>query len=108
MPKTAIVTGSSKGIGRAIALRLARDGARLVLCARNQDSLAAALQEIEATGARAIAVPLDLRTPDSAPALVSAALAAFGQIDIVVNNAGATRRGDFAELTDDDWTDGFA
>ena len=108
MPKTAIVTGSSKGIGRAIAVRLARDGAEVVLCARDPDALAGAVREIEAIGSRAIAVPLDLRLPDSAPRVVHAALEAFGQIDILVNNAGATKRGEFEELTDDEWTDGFA
>jgi NAD(P)-dependent dehydrogenase (short-subunit alcohol dehydrogenase family) len=107
MPKTAIVTGSSKGIGRAIARRLAHDGARLVLCARSRDTLAEAVHEIEAAGGRAVAVPLDLRLPDAATKLVDAALAAFGQIDILVNNAGATKRGDFTDLTDEDWIDGF-
>src|SRR4051794_7834520 len=108
MAKTAIVTGSSKGIGRAIALRLAQDGTQLVLCARNRDALEDTAREIESYGAHAIAVPLDLRDPDSAPQLVDAALAAFGQIEILVNNAGATKRGDFDELTEHDWTDGFA
>jgi NAD(P)-dependent dehydrogenase (short-subunit alcohol dehydrogenase family) len=108
MPTTAIITGSSKGIGRAIALRLARDGAHVVLCARTEAALSDTAREIESSGGRAIAVPLDLRLPDSAPQLVHAALEAFGQIDILVNNAGATKRGEFDELTDDEWTDGFA
>ena len=99
MPKTAIVTGASKGIGRAIALRLAQDGAKVVLCARNQDTLG-----IE--GARAVS--LDLRAPDSASKLVDVALEAFGGIDILVNNAGATKRGEFEELSEEDWADGFA
>jgi 3-oxoacyl-[acyl-carrier protein] reductase len=97
--RTAIVTGASRGIGRAIALRLAQDGARVVLCARDQDTLG-----IE--GARAVS--LDLRKPDSAARLVEAAVEAFGQIDIVVNNAGATKRGEFEELSEEDWVDGFA
>jgi NAD(P)-dependent dehydrogenase (short-subunit alcohol dehydrogenase family) len=108
MPKTAIITGSSKGIGRAIALRLARDGAQVVLCARSQDLLNAAAREIDDAGGRAIAVPLDLRLPDSAAKLVDFALASFGAIDILVNNAGATKRGEFEALTEEDWSDGFA
>jgi NAD(P)-dependent dehydrogenase (short-subunit alcohol dehydrogenase family) len=108
MPKTAVVTGASRGIGRAIALRLARDGARVVLCARDRDALDEAIREIERGGGSAVAQSLDLRLPDSARSLVDAALAAFGAIDILVNNAGATRRGEFADLSEEDWTDGFA
>ncbi len=106
--KTAIVTGANRGIGRAIALRLARDGAQIVLCARDQRALNDAVREIEQSGGRAVAVSLDLRLPDSASQLVTAALTRFGQIDILINNAGATKRGDFTELTDEDWVDGFA
>ena len=57
---------------------------------------------------RAFAVSLDLRLPDSAAHLVTAALTRFGQIDILINNAGATKRGEFTELSDEDWIDGFA
>ena len=108
MPKTAIITGSSKGIGRAIALRLAHDGAPVVLCARSQDLLAAAAGQIEDSGGRAAVLALDLRLPDSPAKLVDFALASFGAIDILVNNAGATKRGEFEALTEEDWTDGFA
>ena len=106
--KTAIVTGSNRGIGRAIALRLARDGARVVLCARDETLLAEAAGEIERAGGEAAAVPLDLRKPDSPARLVAAAVERFGRLDIVVNNAGATKRGEFEALSDDDWADGFA
>src|SRR5207248_7984193 len=75
---------------------------------RTEDLLAGAVREIEAAGGRAIAIPLDLRLPDSAATLVDATLTAFGAIDILVNNAGATRRGEFEELTEQDWADGFA
>jgi len=108
MKKTAIVTGSNRGIGRAIALRLAADGANVVLCARDTLLLESTADEIRAAGGSARAVPLDLRQPESAAALVDAAVETFGGIDIVVNNAGATRRGDFETLTDEDWTDGYA
>src|SRR5580693_9407333 len=105
MQKTAVVTGASRGIGRAIALRLARDGARVVLCARDRDALGEVVREVERGGGSAVAQSLDLRLPDSARLLVEAAVAAFGAIDILVNNAGATKRGEFAELSDEDWAD---
>lgn len=106
--KTAIVTGSSKGIGRAIASRLAREGARAVLCARDSAALQAAATEIKAGGGSAGSIALDLREPASPARLAQFALERFGAIDIVVNNAGATRRGEFEALTDEDWADGFA
>jgi NAD(P)-dependent dehydrogenase (short-subunit alcohol dehydrogenase family) len=106
--KIAIVTGASRGIGRAIALRLALDGATLVLAARTESDLAKVASEIESSGGKATTVAGDLRVPDAPTALVKAAVDGRGGIDIVVNNAGATKRGDFFELTDADWADGFA
>jgi NAD(P)-dependent dehydrogenase (short-subunit alcohol dehydrogenase family) len=106
--KIAIVTGASRGIGRAIALRLAKDGATLVLAARTEEDLAKVALEIKSHGGTATCVPGDLRDPNVPAALVNAALRAHGAIDIVVNNAGATKRGDFFELTDADWEDGFS
>ncbi len=106
--KITIVTGGSRGIGRAIALRLAREGATLVLVARNETDLAKVRTEIEAIGGKALPIARDLRETASAAAVVKAALDAYGAIDIVVNNAGATKRGDFFELTDADFQDGFA
>ena len=106
--KIAIVTGASRGIGRAIALRLAQDGATLVLASRTDADLSKVSSEIKASGGQAISVPGDLRTMEAPAAVVKAAVAAHGGIDIVVNNAGATKRGDFFELTEADWTDGFA
>jgi 3-oxoacyl-[acyl-carrier protein] reductase len=103
--KTAIVTGSNRGIGRAIALRLAQDGMNVVLCARDRELLEATASEI---GPNALAVPVDLRRPDAAAKVAAAALAKFGAIDVLVNNAGATKRGDFEALTDEDFIDGFA
>jgi len=106
--KTAIVTGSSKGIGRGIALRLAKDGARTVLCSRDGDALKKVAGEIESHGGTAASIALDLRVPDSPAKLAEFAVGKFGGIDIVVNNAGATKRGEFGTLTDEDWADGFA
>lgn len=105
-PKVAIVSGASRGIGHAIALRLAADGARVVLTARDEGLLketAAMIGEVNS-----LVAALDLRLADSAAKIVDAAVAKFGTVDILVNNAGATKRGDFETLTDDDFVDGFA
>ena len=102
------MTGASRGIGRAIAARLAAQGASVVLCARTPETLDAAAVEIVSAGGRAAVLPLDLRQPDACGRLVSFALEQFQKIDIVVNNAGATKRGDFLSLTDEDFIDGFA
>ena len=106
--KSAIVTGASRGIGRAIALRLARQGARTVLSARDPDALAQAVEEIRAAGGTAAFLPLDLRQPAAPGELAAFAATTFSGIDIVVNNAGATPRGEFEDLSDEDWIDGFA
>ena len=106
--KIAIVTGSSKGIGRAIALRLAEDGAIVVLASRTASDLAKVAAQIKSGGGYATYFAGDLRDPATPAALVKAALDAHEAIDIVVNNAGATKRGDFFELTEADWMDGFA
>lgn len=106
--KTAIVTGASRGIGQAIALRLGAEGAAVALCARDRALLGRNAAAIREGGSAAEAVPLDLRDAASGQALVDATVRALGGIDIVVNCAGATKRGDFEALTDDDWLDGYA
>lgn len=106
--KIIVVTGASRGIGRAIALRLARNGATIVLAARDGAALANVAGEIEAAGGRATFLATDLRAAESPAAVVEGALKVHGAIDAIVNNAGATRRGDFFELSDTDWQDGFA
>jgi 3-oxoacyl-[acyl-carrier protein] reductase len=106
--KTAIVTGASRGIGRAIARRLAAEGAHVILCARDGNMLQEAVQEIERTGGRAAGFAADLREPSAAAQAVEFATQTYAQIDIAVNNAGATKRAEFFDLTDEDWVDGFA
>ena len=106
--KTAVITGASRGIGRAIAIRLAKDGAQTVLSARDGDALRSVVRQIKESDGEAASLPLDLRIPDSPPRLADFALKTFGKIDIVVNNAGATKRGEFEDLTEEDWADGFA
>jgi 3-oxoacyl-[acyl-carrier protein] reductase len=106
--KTAIVTGSSRGIGLAVAQRLARDGAAVVLTARTGEQLEDAVRAIRGDSGSAAAVPVDLREPQAAARIVDFAVKTFGGLDILVNNAGATRRGAFVALTDEDWSDSFA
>ncbi len=106
--KTAIVTGASRGIGKAIALRLAAEGADAVLCARDVGLLKDAVNEIESAGGNASPFAVDLRGLDAAKRVVNFTIDTYREIDILVNNAGATKRGEFLQLTDDDWADGFA
>ena len=107
--KVAVVTGGSRGIGRAIALRLAREGASVTIAARDEAAVGAVVREIDGwwrPGAGAW--PSTCGLPDAPARMVEAARERFGGVDILVNNAGATKRGDFLALTDDDFTDGFA
>jgi 3-oxoacyl-[acyl-carrier protein] reductase len=106
--KAAIVTGASRGIGRAIASHLAHEGAAVVLTARDTTLLDSVVRSIVDAGGKAMSVAADLRDADAAAAIANTAIEAFGAIDILVNNAGATKRGEFEDLTDDDWQDGFA
>ncbi|CAN5582473.1 hypothetical protein BH11ACT6_BH11ACT6_12580 [soil metagenome] len=101
--KVVLVTGSSQGIGRGVALAFARQGAKLVLAARSADRLALVQEEILALGAEAISVPTDVTSEHSVEALVSAAHKRFGRIDVLVNNAGIGRvSGVEAETFEDD------
>lgn len=105
--KVAVVTGASRGIGEAIALELARHGADVVLTARDMALLEAVAAKVRALGARVAIVAGDLSRPEFPAAVAEEALRAFGKVDVLVNNAGATKRGDFLELSDTDWADGF-
>ncbi len=102
--RVAIVSGSSRGIGRAVAERLCREGANVALCARGQESLAGAQRTLEALGGgRVLAVAADLTRAGAAERVVEAAVSAWGKIDILVNNAGAARGLPFDELTEELW-----
>ena len=104
--KVAIVTGSSRGIGRAIALALAGEGCRVVLSARGPADLESAVAEVRSrSGAddRAFGVVADLGTPEGVAAVVGAAVEAHGHVDIVVNNVGGSGARDFAAADEDDF-----
>jgi 3-oxoacyl-[acyl-carrier protein] reductase len=105
--RTALVTGASLGIGRAIALRFAKEGANVVLCARNEAPLLELQAEIEAGGGAAVAVTCDV-TQEQAPARVlEAAHARFPVVDILVNNAGRAIPTPFMDYTESDWIEGL-
>lgn len=103
--KTAIVTGASRGIGKAIALGLADEGCNLVVCARGEETLGEAADEMRAKGVQVEAIAMDASAADAGDRLAAAATDAFGGIDVLVNNIGGNRRGQFAELSDGDWHD---
>lgn len=96
--KVAIVTGSSRGIGKATARLLAENGASVVLNGRNIERLAAAEKELLAIHDRVLSVPADVSSPEGGRLLVEKTLERFGQIDILVNNVGVSMRGRFADL----------
>src|SRR3989442_1135834 len=106
--KTALVTAASKGMGKACALGLAAEGARVVMCARTDVDLQAAAAEVRGkTGAQVVAMPADVTSADQVKALVARAHEAFGGVDILVANAGGPPRGYFDELSDEQWYGAF-
>jgi 3-oxoacyl-[acyl-carrier protein] reductase len=104
----AIVTGASQGIGRASAVRLARDFSAVVLVARNKDELEKTASAVHFAGAEPLIYALDLREPQAAETLVSGALDRFGRIDALLNIAGAVPQIDLFQMTDAQWEDGLA
>jgi 3-oxoacyl-[acyl-carrier protein] reductase len=104
--KAAVVTGGSRGIGKAIALRLAQQGADICFSYRgNAEAAAATVGEIEALGRRALSVQADVTQPEAAEDLIKQALDAFGKVDILVNNAGITRDDLIMRMKPEDWRD---
>ncbi|MGA7853168.1 MAG: SDR family oxidoreductase [Candidatus Acidiferrales bacterium] len=104
----AVVTGASQGIGRATALRLARDFSAVVLAARDQENLEKTAADVRSVGAEAMVFAIDLRLPQSAETIIKAALERFGRIDALLNIAGAVPQIDLFEMTDAQWDDGMA
>ena len=106
--KTALVTGSSRGIGRGIALALAAEGCDVLLVGRDRAALDDTAAAVGKSGSRAAIAAIDLREKAAAGKLIEQVKREFGALDILVNNAGATKRGDFLALADSDWEDGYA
>lgn len=106
--KVALVTGSSRGIGRGTALALAAEGCDLMLTGRDEAALDEVAQKIRGMGRRAAVAVLDLREKDAPENLIAVVRREFGGLDILFNNAGTTKRGDFFALTDADWEEGYA
>src|SRR5580692_7992559 len=103
----AIVTGASQGIGRCAAIRLARDFSVVVLAARNASELEEVAVEVKKAGADALPVALDLSRIDASETLVATTLERFGQIDALLNIAGAVPQIDLFEMTDEQWNAGM-
>jgi NAD(P)-dependent dehydrogenase (short-subunit alcohol dehydrogenase family) len=102
--KTALVTGGSAGIGKGIALLLAREGVDVAICSRRADAIAATAAEMaQATGRKIVGIPADLTGDDDARNFVAKAHAALGRIDILVNNAGSSPGGVIEHLSEADW-----
>ncbi|MDF1664396.1 MAG: 3-oxoacyl-[acyl-carrier-protein] reductase [Planctomycetota bacterium] len=103
--KVALVTGASRGIGRAIALRLAKDGAKVVLVARNEEKLAAVAKEITDAGGSALVKPCDMSDAAAVKDLVKGTAKELGRLDVLVNNAGITRDNLVMRMKDQEWDD---
>ena len=102
--KVALVTGGSEGIGKAAALSLVAEGAKATICARREDVLNGAADEIRAaTGGEVLAVSADVSTAEGVQKVIDATLSQFGRLDILVNNAGTSAAGPFESVTDEGW-----
>jgi 3-oxoacyl-[acyl-carrier protein] reductase len=101
--QVAVVTGASRGIGRAIAMKLAQAGAAVVVTATSEAGAQKTADEISAAGGRALAVKVDVSVTAEVEALFKGAVAAFGKVDILVNNAGITKDGLLLRMKDADW-----
>ena len=103
MAPTVLITGASQGIGRATALLFAQKGYDLVLAARQADRLQTVAQEVQALGRSALAVPTDVKEPEQVNTLAQKALAQYGSIDVLINNAGIYLSGPVEEFSLSDW-----
>ncbi len=101
--KVAVITGASRGIGRAIAHGLAAEGCRLAICARGEDRLQETAAELRAAGADVLAVAADATDPTALERFIQAAAEQFGRIDILVNNVGGGGQDTFMGTSDEDW-----
>ncbi len=107
MADTVLITGASQGIGKATSLLFARQGYDLVLVARQADRLEAVASEVRSLGRDALAIPTDVREPEQVNALVDKAIAHYGTIDVLINNAGIYMLGPVEEFSLSDWHQGI-
>ncbi len=101
--RVAIITGGNGGIGKGIALAMAEAGADVVVAARDEAKTAQAVKDIQATGARALGLRVDVTSADDARRMTEETLRAFGRVDVLVNNAGVNRRANPEDLAVEDW-----
>jgi len=101
--QAAIVTGAGQGIGKAIALRMAREGADIGIVDVNEETAEAVRGDVRELGRRAVVAPADVSDPDAVQAAVEQIAAELGGLDVLVNNAGVETRAPFLEITPDDW-----
>jgi len=101
--KVAVVTGATAGIGLAAALKFVEEGARVAICARSADKLAATVELLRAKGGDVFGLATDISRPEEIERFFTAVADHFGRIDILVNNAGTSMRGPFLKMSDADW-----
>src|SRR5262245_63860329 len=101
--RVVLITGASRGLGRACALAFAAEGARLALCARGEADLKAVASEVTACGVEAESLPVDVTAPDAGKRIVARIVERWGRLDVLVNNAGGGERRAFVALDDEAW-----
>ena len=105
--KVAIIGGSSKGLGKACAVALAKEGVNIVLCARHEETLQRTKTEIELLGVEVLALSVDMASAEDNQRIIDETIRKFGRIDILVNNSGGPKPGTFREVTSDDLDDAY-
>ncbi|MFX0150373.1 MAG: SDR family oxidoreductase [Candidatus Hodarchaeota archaeon] len=101
--KVCLIAGSSSGLGRAVAIEMAKEGADLIICARNQEKLDLVAKEIQQLGRKVLVLPTDLTQYSQVQSLVKKGIDTFGQIDILVTNCGGPPSGNFLDFSIDEW-----
>jgi len=103
--KVVMVTGASRGIGKAIALAFAKEGARLSICARKDKTLDEAAEEMRETGAEVMTATADVTDGEQAAEFVKQTVLKYGQIDVLINNVGGSKKTPLVEISDEEWHD---